>query len=111
MLELVQQPVSSYALQPLHQTAHCNLGRDRHEKVYVISRNVTLHYQNLVLATDFSDKLPQPQSYRACQKWFTVLCNPHEMKMDRKYRVRAPTILAHYIDTLPQGARHAEAFA
>lgn len=60
MMELVQQLVSGRALQSLHEATYCDLRRYRHEKVYMVSLNVALHYQNLVFAADFADKLPQP---------------------------------------------------
>jgi hypothetical protein len=47
------------------------------------------HDRYLVLSANISDQIANPRRHLAVQRWPPVLRDPHQMKVDIKYSVRA----------------------
>ena len=93
--KLGQQVMRSPAFQPLHQAADRCLRRDRNQQMNVVLRDVPFQYRDIVLPTDVPDQIPHPHCYISRQCRSPVFRDPHEVKMDIEYSVRAPPIFRH----------------
>ena len=54
----------------------------------MIFAHVPLFYQQIVLLTYLSDKLPNSKFHFSCKNMVTVFCHPHKVLLDVVYSVR-----------------------
>src|SRR3954451_22853762 len=90
-----QQMMGCFALQPLQQSADRYLRRNRKEQMHMILRHMPLHYLYFVLPANVTDQVAHSHCYISRQRRPSVLRDPHQMQMNLKYRVRAPSVFRH----------------
>src|SRR3954470_4775457 len=90
-----QQMMGCFALQPLQQSADRYLRRNRKEQMHMILRHMPLHYLYFVLPANVTDQVAHSHRYISRQRRPSVLRDPHQMQMNLKYRVRAPSVFWH----------------
>src|SRR4051794_19755340 len=90
-----QQMMGCFTLQPLQQSADRYLRRNRKEQMHMILRYVPLHYLHFVLPANLTDQVAHSHRYISRQRRPSVLRDPHQMQMNLKYRVRAPSVFRH----------------
>lgn len=83
------------ALQPLHQAADRHLWRQRDQQMHVVFRHVPLHDRYLVLPADIADQVTHPCRDFALWRRSPIFRDPHRMRVDFKYSVRAPPVFRH----------------
>src|SRR4051794_25333831 len=87
--------MACFALQPLQQSAARYLRRNRKEQMHMILRHMPLHYLYFVLPANVTDQVAHSHRYISRQRRPSVLRDPHQMQMNLKYRVRAPSVFWH----------------
>src|SRR5206468_10078386 len=96
-----QQMMGCFALQPLQQSADRHLRRNRKEQMHMILRHVPLHYLHFMLPANVTDQVAHSHGHISRQRRASVLPDPHQMQMNLKYRVRAPSVFRHPLSLPP----------
>jgi len=93
--KLGQQMVRRAPFQPLHQSADRPPARQRDQQVHVFFRHMPFHDRYLMLAANVPDQIANPRRHLALQRGPSILRDPHQMKVDFKYSVRASPVFRH----------------
>ena len=72
----------------MHYLTRRQMRRGYNQDVNMIFAHVPLFYQQIVLLTYLSDKLPNSKFHFSCKNMVTVFCHPHKVLLDVVYRVR-----------------------
>jgi len=94
------------SLEPLHQLAHRDVGRDRDKNMDVIRRNVPFDDFDILPLANFSDQFPGSRSYVADQNWLAVFRDPDKVILQIVNGMARFAILFHTASILkssPQG--------
>jgi hypothetical protein len=102
--ELVHQFVRTLPFQHLEQPADRDLRRDAHEQMHVILRDVPLDDRDLLIATDFAEQFPEPESDFARHDRLAVLGDPDQMQVYLEGSMRAAPVVLHAAESSMTGA-------
>ncbi len=95
MWKLVQHLVRRLAFQHLDEPADGHLRWHRDEQMHMIFRDVPFHNRYFQVTADFAQQLSESQSDFATHHGLAVLCDPDEVQMDTKDRMRAVAVICH----------------
>ena len=93
--KLVHQLVRTLPFQHLEQPTDGQTRRHAHEQMNVIAGDMTFHNCDFVSAADFTDQLSKSGANFTSHDGLAVLCNPNQVQVNAKNRVRAMPIVCH----------------